>query len=203
MTLYYMPGACSLAPHIALQEAGLKFATLRVDGKSKTTADGQDFLRVSDKGYVPALRLEDGSVLTECIAILQYVGDQSANSKLSAPTGGVSRYRVAEWLGYISTELHKGFAPLFTPAAADAEKQRALEGLDKKFAWTQNAMGERQFLVGDAFTVADAYLFTVLVWTAFVGIDLGRWPTLKKYHTAIGARPGVIAAMTTEGLIKP
>ena len=202
MTLYYMPGACSLAPHIALQEAGLTFDTLRVDGKSKTTADGQDYLRVTDKGYVPALRLPDGSVLTECIAVLQYIGDHSANAQLSAPDGGASRYRVSEWLAYISTELHKAYGPMFNPAASDAEKQRALDALAKKFSWVQDALGDRKFIVGETFTVADAYLFTVLGWTKFIGLHLDKWPTLQRYHAAIGARPKVTAALKTEGLIK-
>ena len=202
MTLYYMPGACSLAPHIALQESGLTFDPLRVDGKSKTTADGQDYLRVSSKGYVPALRLPDGSILTECVAILQYVGDHSADGKLAAPSGASSRYRVLEWLSYISTELHKAYGPMFTPVATDAEKQRALDALGKKFTWLQNELGKRQFLVGDTFTVADAYLFTVLGWTGFIGVDLGKWPGLKSYHSRIAARPHVTTAMKTEGLIQ-
>ncbi|HPF25065.1 MAG TPA: glutathione transferase GstA [Steroidobacteraceae bacterium] len=202
LTLYYMPGACSLAPHIALRESGLPFDTLRVDGKSKTTADGQDYLRVSSKGYVPALRLVDGSVLTECVAILLYVGDHSPDGKLAARTGMSSRYRVLEWLAYIGTEVHKAYGPMFTPTATDAEKQRALDNLGKKFTWVQNELGDRPFLLGDAFTVADAHLFTTLNWTGFIGLDLGSWPGLKNYHARIGSRPQVIATLKTEGLIK-
>jgi glutathione S-transferase len=202
MKLYYMPGACSLASHIALREAGLDFEAVKVDGKTKKAANGEDYLQVTAKGYVPALRMNDGRVLTEGTAVLQYVADQKPSAQLSGAPGSHAHYAVLEWLGYIGTELHKGFGPLFTPTSSAEQKQAAKDAIAKKFSWVAGELGDRAYLVGDQFTVADAYLFTVLGWTNYVGIDLGGWPSLKAYHTRIAGRPAVLAALKAEGLVK-
>ena len=202
MKLYFFPGACSLAPHIALREAGLKFETEKVDLKAKKTASGGDYLAVNPKGYVPALTLDNGQTLTEAGAIVQYIADQAPAAKLAPAAGTMDRYRVHEWLGYINSEVHKGFGPFFVPGTSDEAKATAKANLGKRFGFVQQALEGREFLVGDQFTVADAYLFTVLGWTRIVGIDLGEWPVLKAWHAKIAHRPAVQAAMRAEGLIK-
>lgn len=202
MKLYYSPGACSLASHIALKETGLPFEAIKVDGRAKKAANGEDYWQVTAKGYVPALRLDDGSVLTEGTAILPYIGDRAPASGLAPAAGTIERYRVHEWLGYINSEVHKGFGPFFTPGTSDEAKATAKTNLGKRFDFVQQALEGREFLVGNAFTVADAYLFTVLGWTRIVGIDLGGWPVLKEWHAKIAHRPAVQAAMRAEGLIK-
>jgi glutathione S-transferase len=193
MKLYFSPGACSLASHIVLHELGLPHAIVRVDTKTKKTADGGDYLQINPKGYVPALGLDDGSVLTEGPAILQYLADRKPEAKL-APASGTMQ----EWLGYINSEIHKSFSTFFIPGTMDAEKAAAGERLAKKFDWLQKTIGDGPYLMGDAFTVADAYLYTVLNWTGFVGIDLGRWPGLKAYHARIAERPSVQKAQAAE-----
>ena len=202
MKLYYSPGACSLASHIALKEAGLSFEAIKVDGRAKKAANGEDYWQVTAKGYVPALRLDDGSVLTEGTAILPYIGDRAPASGLAPAAGTMDRYRVHEWLGYINSEVHKGFGPFFVPGTSDEAKATAKANLGKRFGFVQQALEGREFLVGDQFTVADAYLFTVLGWSRIVGIDLGDWPVLKAWHAKIAQRPAVQAAMRAEGLIK-
>jgi glutathione S-transferase len=202
MKLYYSPGACSLASHIALREAGVSFEAIKVDGRAKKAANGEDYWQVTPKGYVPALRMANGEVLTEGTAIMQYVADQAPALQLSGAAGSPARYKVLEWMGYISTELHKGFGPFFTPGVTDEAKQAAKDALGKKFNWVQGDLGNKTYLLGDAFTIADSYLFTVLGWTSFVGIDLGQWPGLKAYHGRIAARPHVQAALKAEGLMK-
>jgi glutathione S-transferase len=202
MKLYYSPGACSLASHIALQEAGLPFEAVKVDGRAKKAANGEDYWQVTAKGYVPALRLDDGQVLTEGTAILPYIADRNPDSGLAPAAGTLERYRMHEWLGYINSEVHKGFGPFFTPGVSDEAKAAAKAALGKRFAFVQQALEGREFLVGDRFTVADAYLFTVLGWTRIVGIDLAEWPVLKAWHGKIAHRPAVQAAMRAEGLIK-
>jgi glutathione S-transferase len=202
MKLYYMPGACSLASHIALREAGMNFDTVRVDGKTKKTANGDDYLQVTAKGYVPALLMDNGEVLTEGTAIMQYIADQKPAANLNAPVGSPARYRVAEWMGYINSEIHKGYGPLFNPAATPDQKQAAIEALGKKFTWIQGELGDKPYLLGEQFTIADGYLFTVLGWTSFIGVDLGKWPGLKAYHGRVAARPQVFAALKAEGLVK-
>lgn len=198
MKLYFSPGACSLASHIVLHELGLPHAIVRVDTKTKKTADGGDYLQINPKGYVPALGLDDGSVLTEGPAILQYLADRNPDAKLAPANGTMPRYRLQEWLGYINSEIHKSFSTFFIPGTVDAEKAAAGERLAKKFGWLQGAIGDGPYLMGDSFTVADAYLYTVLNWTGFVGIDLGQWPGLKAYHARIGERPSVQKAQAAE-----
>jgi glutathione S-transferase len=202
MKLYYSPGACSLASHIALREAGLPFEAVKVEGRGQKTAGGEDYSKVTAKGYVPALRLDDGSVLTEGTAILPYVADQNPGSSLAPTAGSMARYRLHEWLGYINSELHAKFGPFFIPGTTDEQKAAAKTNLGRRFDFAQAELGNKPFLMGDTFTVADAYLFTVLGWCAFVGIDLGQWPGLKAYHGRIAGRPAVQAALRAEGLIK-
>ena len=202
MKLYYSPGACSLASHIALREAGLSFEAVKVEGRGPKMAGGEDYSKVTAKGYVPALRLDDGSVLTEGTAILPFVGDQNPASGLTPAAGSMARYRLHEWLGFINSELHAKFGPFFIPGTTDEQKASAKTNLGRRFDFAQSELGNKQFLMGDTFTVADAYLFTVLGWCSFVGIDLGQWPGLKAYHGRIAGRPAVQAALKAEGLIK-
>ena len=202
MKLYYSPGACSLASHIALREAGIDFEAVKVEGRAQKTAGGEDYAKVTPKGYVPALRLDDGAVLTEGTAILPFIGDQKPASGLAPAAGTMARYRLHEWLGYINSEVHKNFSPFFAPGTTDDQKAAAKTTLGRRFEFVQTELGDKPFLLGDTFTVADAYLFTVLGWCAFVGIDLGQWPGLKAYHGRIASRPAVQTALRAEGLLK-
>lgn len=201
MKLYLLPFACSLACHIALREAGIDFEPVKVDVRSKKTADGGDFLQINSKGYVPTLQLDNGETFTEAGAILQYIADLKPQSGLAPAAGTVERYRLTEWLSFISTEIHKNFSPLFAPHATEPHKQFAKDMLAKRFDWLQNALAGRDYLLGNQFTVADAYLFTVLGWASVVGVDLSPWPALQKYHAAIAARPAVAAALQAEGAL--
>jgi glutathione S-transferase len=200
MKLYFSPGACSLASHIALREAGIEFELVKVEGQGKKTAGGEDYLDVTAKGYVPALRLENGAVLTEGTAILPYIADLKPASGLAPAAGTLDRYRLHEWLGYINSEVHKNFSPFFTPGASDQQKEAAKAMLDKRLTYIQNILTGQGFLLGDQFTVADAYLYTVLSWCRYVKIDLGTWPVLKDYHDRIAARAAVVDARKAEGL---
>ncbi len=202
MQLYFSPGACSLASHIALLEAGVPFEAIKVDGRSKKAVNGEDYWQVTAKGYVPALRLDDGQVLTEGAAILPFVADRNPGAGLAPAAGTFERYRLHEWLGYINSEVHKGFGVFFTPGATDEAKTAGKANLAKKFVFLEQHLQGKDYLLGSAFTVADAYLFTVLGWSRIVGIDLGEWPLLKAYHARILPRPAVQAAMKAEGLIK-
>ncbi len=202
MQLYFSPGACSLASHIALREAGLPFDLKRTDVKTKKLEDGSDYFAVNSKGAVPALRLDDGQVLTEGPAILQYIADQKPESRLAPKSGTLERYRLLEWLNFITSEIHKGFSPLFNPTVDVKVKEYTTQNLEKKFDWLNTQLAGKKFLTGDNFTIADAYLFVVVNWTNFVGIDLARWPALKEFQARVAARPQVQEAMTTEGLIK-
>ena len=201
MKLYYTPGACSLASHISLREAGIDFEGVQVDLRSKKTADGKDFTTINSKGYVPALQLDDGELLTENIAILQYIGDQKPDRKLAPPAGSRERYRLVEWLAFISTELHKGFSPFFNPATPDAYKGIARDRLVLRLDWLEKQLGSKQYLMGDQFTGADAYLFTILSWSGAAGLDLARWSGLKQYFDRVAARPAVEQARQAEGLV--
>jgi glutathione S-transferase len=200
MKLYYSPGACSLSPHIVLLEAGLPFTLEKVNLKSKKTDDGGDYLKVNSKGSVPALQLDDGNVLTEGPAIVQYLADLKPDSALAPRPGSIERYRLMEILNYVSSEVHKGFGPLFNPAITPEWKSAVLEGLAKKFDWLSSFLGGKNYLMGSAFTVADAYLHTVLRWSPKVGIDLAKWPVLVAYQTRVAQRPKVQEAVKAEGL---
>ena len=200
MKLYYLPGACSLASRIALLEAGCKFDSAVVDRKNRTTSDGLKLEQVNSKGYVPALRLDDGQILTENVAVLLYIADRNPGAHLAPPADAFERYRMIEWLAFINSEIHKGYSPLFNPAVSEEAKQHTRNALAKRLDWVNEALGARNFLLGESFTVADAYLFTVLRWSGRVGIDLARWPNLERYYAAIGARAPVVAALRAEGL---
>jgi len=202
MKLYYFTGACSLASNIALREAGLKFELVKVDRRTRKAADGLDFSEVNPKGYVPALSLDNGEVLTENVAVLQYVADRNPAAKLAPPAGTMERYRLVEWLAFINSEIHKSFTPLFRDDAAEDVKQYARKVLASRLDYLNRTIGNRPFLMGEQFTVADAYLFTVLGWARHLNIDLGQWPQLARYVERVGARPQVIEALKSEGLVK-
>lgn len=197
MKLYYFPGACSLAVNIALREAGIDFELVRVDLATQMAGDGSKYRSVNPKGYVPALRLDDGRVLTENVAILQYVADLKPQSHLAPPAGTFERYRLMEWLSFINSELHKGFSPLFADHAPEALRTFVLDRLFKRFDYLQSVL-QSPFVLNGQFTVADAYLFTVLGWAAEVGVRLERWPALTRYQQHIGERPWVAAARESE-----
>ena len=201
MKLYYSPGACSLSPHIVLLEAGLDFTAEKVDLKSKKTESGADYTTVNSKGAVPALIMEDGKLLTEGAAIVQYVADRKPQSGLAPASGTLERYRLMELLNYIASEMHKGYSPLFNPAITPEAKAAAIAALDKKFTFLTAQLGDKPYLLGDTFTVADAYLFTVLSWSARVGVDLGKWPALAAYVARVKSRPKVQEALKAEGLL--
>jgi glutathione S-transferase len=200
MKLYYTTGACSLSPHIVLCELGLPHDLLKVELSTHLTADGQDYTAINAKGYVPALQLDDGQLLTEGPAIVQYLADLKPAAGLLPPAGTLERARVQEWLTFIGTELHKNFSPLFKPGASADWKAAALANIERRFGFIENALAGRDYLTGGAFCVADAYLFTVVNWTRFVKIDLAPWPRLAAFHQRVLARPAVQAAMGSEGL---
>ena len=201
MKLYYFAGACSLASNISLREAGLPFQLVKVDRRTRK-ADGVDFNEVNPKGYVPALALDNGEVLTENIAVLQYIADRNPAAKLAPPAGTMERYRLMEWLAFISTEIHKSFSPLFREELHAEVKQHARKNLAGRLDYLNRAIGGRPFLMGEQFTVADAYLFTVFGWGRHLNIDQAQWPQLQRHAERVGARPHVIEALKSEGLLK-
>jgi glutathione S-transferase len=199
MKLYYSPGACSLSPHIVLCETEQHADLVRVDLKAHKTADGRDYHAVNAKGYVPALELDDGQVLTEGPAIVQYLADKAPATKLAPPAGTLERYRVQEWLNFIGTEIHKSFSPLFNPANPDAMKQAASDKLTTRFTWLEKQLASGGHLIG-AFSVADAYLYTVLRWTVPLKMDMEPYPNIRAYMDRVSARPKVRKALQEEGL---
>jgi glutathione S-transferase len=201
MKLYFSPGACSLSPHIILREAGAKFELEQVDNREKRTRSGQDYWAINPKGQVPVLELDSGERLTEGPIIVQYIADQKPGSGLAPPAGTMERYRVQEWLNFTTSELHKTFGPIFRPTTPDAYKTISKENLGKRFDWLDKQLAGRQYLMGDKFTIADAYLFVVLRWAARIEMDLSKWPNLKAYVDRVAARPKVQEAMKAEGLI--
>ena len=201
MKLYYAPGTCSLAPHIALREAGLEFGLEKVDLGTRKTEGGADFTAVNANGYVPALDLDGGEVLTEGPAIVQYIADRKPAANLAPANGTLARARLQEQLNFISTELHKSFSPLFKSDSTEAEKDKARAKVRSRFDHVERLLSDRRaYLAGDAFSVADAYLFTVARWTKPTGIGLDNWPHLKDYVARVAARPAVQAALKAEGL---
>jgi glutathione S-transferase len=202
VTLYFSPGACSLSPHIVLREAGLPFELEQVNLQAKKLKSGGDFLAINPKGQVPALKLDSGEILTEGPAIVQYVADQKPESGLAPKAGTIPRYHVQEWLNFITSELHKSFTPLFRPNTPEEYAKISKENLANRFSFLDKELGKRQYLMGDKFTVPDAYAFTVVGWSKHKDIDLSRWPNLKGYMDRVGARPKVQEAMKAEGLIK-
>jgi glutathione S-transferase len=198
MKLYFSPGACSLSPHITLRESGLEFDLERVDLKTKKTVTGEDYLSINPKGSVPALLMNNNEILTEGPAIVQYIADLAPNAKLAPAASTYERYRLQEWLNFISTEIHKGFSPLFKGGSEEA-KNTAIENLKKKFDLVEKHLSKStHFILGDQFTVADAYLYTVLRWTNHFKIDLKDWPYIETYMATINAREGVQAALKAE-----
>lgn len=202
MKLYYSPGACSLSPHIVLREAGLPVELVKVDLAAKTLPDGSDYLRINPNGYVPALELPNGEVLTEGPAIVQYIADQNSDSRLAPKSGTVERYRLQEWLNFISTEIHKGFSPLFRKDITAEWRAAVVDTLTKRIEVVANHLQGKQFLLGDGFTVADAYLFVVINWSRGVKLDLTKWPALLDFQKRVAARPKVQEALKAEGLVK-
>jgi len=201
MKLYYFPAACSLAPHIALREAGLPFTLVKFDTKSGALDAGGRLDDVNEKGLVPVIELDDGERLTEVSAVLQYIADRKPESGLAPPAGTMARYRLMEWLNFIATEVHKAYWPIFHDGA-DVEKEAGRTRIGRSYDFVQRRLGDREFLLGDQFTVADAYLLVTLNWTKPAGIDIERWPKLKAYRLRMRERPAVIAALDAEGLLK-
>ncbi len=200
MKLYCAPGACSLAPHIVLRELELPFELVRVDLATRKTADGADYLAVNPHGYVPALTLDDGGVLTEAAVILQYLADRKPEAALLAAPGTLTRYHQLETLNFIATEMHKALGGLFNPALPAAARELVLATLGRRCDHLAARLKTVPFVCGDRFTVADAYLFTVLGWAPILKVDLGPWPALGEFCARIGARPAVQAALRAEGL---
>lgn len=201
MKLYYSPGACSLSPHIVLREVGETFDLDKVNLGTKLTESGEDYRQVNPKGYVPALRLDGGEVLTEGPAIVQYLADSKGRTDLAPTAGSLERVRVQEYLNFIGTELHKSFSPLFQKDASEEMKQAAAAKVSGRLDMANAMLDGKQHLMGDGFTVADAYLFTVANWTRPTGIGLDRWPNIAAFVQRVGARPAVQAALKAEGLI--
>jgi glutathione S-transferase len=202
MKLYYMPGACSLSPHIVALEAGLPVQLIRVDGKTKRTENGDDFLQINPKGYVPTLQLDGGEVLTEGQAIVQYLADQRPESGLAPANGTLPRYHLQELLSYISTELHKTYSPLFNPTTPAEVRQERKDYLRKRYATLDAVLVKQDWLLGEQFTAADAYLFTVTNWAKHVDLDLTGFKGVTAFQQRVAARPKVQAALAAEGLLK-
>lgn len=202
MKLYYTPGTCSLAPHIVLREAGLDASFEKVDLGTKKTESGEDFTAINDKGYVPTLQLDDGHRLTEVAAILQYLVALAPQRKLAPQVASRRWYQMLEWLTFISSELHKSFSPLFRPEVPEEVKQMQRQLLSRRLEHVATALGDEAYVLGDTYSVADAYLFTVLSWAQWVQFDLSRWPVLEEYRVRIAARPAVQAALRAEGLLQ-
>lgn len=202
MKLYFSPGACSLSPHIVLREAGLNFDLEQVNLQTKKTKAGADFLPVNAKGQVPVLQLDNGEILTEGPAIVQYIADQKPESGLAPANGTMARYHTQEWLNFVTSDLHKVFAPLFRPTTPDEYVKITKENLANKFAYLDKHLAGKQYLTGDKFTVADAYCFVIVGWSKYKNIDLAPYPNLRAYMDRIAARPKVQEAMKAEGLVK-
>ena len=202
MKLFYSPGACSLSPHIALLEAGIPFTLSKVDLKTKKLESGDDFNGVNGKGYVPVLQLDNGQVLTEGPAIVQYIADQKPTAGLAPAAGTTERYKLQEWLNFISSEIHKPMGSMFNPAQTPEWKEAVKATLSKRLDWLSKQLEGKQYLMGETFSVADGYLFTILGWAKIVSFDLGRWPVIQQYIVRVGQRPKVLEAMKAEGLVK-
>ena len=202
MKLYFSPGACSLAPHIVLNESGLPFTLVKADLKAHKLEDGSDYYQTTSKGQVPLLEFDNGERLSEGPAITQYIADQVPAKKLAPANGTMERYRVQEWLNFVTSELHKGIGGLFNPAMPDDGKAVIRARATSKLQWVDERLEGKQYLVGDAFTIADAYLFTVTNWTGHTGIDISGMKNLSAFQARMAARPAVQAALKAEGLIK-
>jgi len=202
MKLYYSPGACSLSPHIVLRESGLAFEPVLASTKTHKLQDGTDYYGINPKGYVPLLELDGGERLSEGPVIVQYIADQVPDKKLAPPAGTMARYRLQEWLNFITSELHKGFSPLFNPAVPEDARPVFRKKLVERFTWVDAQLAGKAYLMGDEFSVADAYLFTVASWAPHVGVDITGLANLSAFSARMFARPAVQAAMKAEGLLK-
>jgi len=202
MKLYYASGACSQSPHIALREAGLAFTPIKVDLKAHQVEGGGDFYAINPKGYVPVLELDDGTTLTEGPAIVQYIADQAPATQLAPPNGTIARYKLQEWLNFITTELHKQYSPLFDSSSTEEVKTKQRDKIAKRYEYVAQQLADRDYLTGSTFTVADAYLFTVTNWARSTGVELTRWPALQAFMKRVAARPHVQATLKAEGLVK-
>ena len=201
MTLYFSPGACSLAPHIVLSESGIAFDTVKVDLHTHKLANGTDYYTINPKGYVPLLELDNGERLSEVAVILQYIADRKPGT-LAPAYGTFERYRVMEWLNFIATEVHKQYGPLWYPDTPEATKEKQRATLAKRFDFIVMTLAKQPYLTGESFTIADAYLFTVVNWSGMLKFDLSRWPALQQFQKRVAERPQVHAALKAEGLVK-
>lgn len=202
MKLYYSPGACSLSPHIVAHELGQELKYEKVDTKTKRTASDRDYWQINPKGSVPALELDNGEVLTEGPAIVQYLADQKGNTALAPANGTLARARLQEMLNYITSEIHKSYSPLFSDATPEITREERKAYLNKRYGLVEKILAKQPYLLGDHFTVADAYLFTVTRWADFLKLDLSAFPHLQAFQKRVAARPAVDAALRAEGLIK-
>jgi glutathione S-transferase len=202
MKLYYSPGACSLSPHIVSRELGIALELKKVNTKDKTVEGGGDYRQVNPRGYVPALELDNGEILTEGPAIVQYLADRKPQAGLAPQHGSFERYRLQEWLNFLTSEIHKTFSPLFKPNTPEEYKKITKDNLAGRFDWLDKQLAGKEYLMGSQFTVADAYLFVLLGWTGPTQVDLARWPSLAAFHKRVGARPKVREALEAEGLLK-
>lgn len=202
MKLYYAPGVCSLSPHIVARELGIPVELKKVNNREKTIEGGGDYWKVNGRGYVPALELDSGEILTEGPAIVQYLADQKPEAGLAPKWGTFERYRLQEWLNFLTSEIHKGFSPLFKPNTPEEYKRIAKENIAARYDWLDKQLAGKDYLMGKTFTVADAYAFVLIGWSKFQGIDLARWPNIAAYHQRVGARPKVQEALQAEGLLK-
>jgi glutathione S-transferase len=202
MKLYYAPGACSLSPHIVARELGIPVELKKVNTKDKTIEGGGDYWKVNGRGYVPALELDNGEILTEGPAIVQYLADQKPDAGLAPKWGTFERYRLQEWLNFLTSEVHKQFSPLFKPNTPEDYKKIVKENIAMRFDWLDKQLAGKEYLIGKQFTVADAYAFVLIGWSKFQGIDLARWPNIAAYHKRVGARAKVQEALQAEGLLK-
>lgn len=201
MKLFYAPGACSLSPHIVLNELDLPYTVEKVDLKNHTTASGADFYTINAKGYVPALQLDNGEVLTEGPAIVQYLADQKPQVDLLPPAGSLERARVQEWLNFIGTELHKTLGALFNPSISAEAKAKTIDTFGKRLGIVDKALQGKDYLTGKNFSVADAYLFTIVNWTPKLNIDISPWPTVAEFQKRVASRPAVQKTLKAEGLV--
>lgn len=202
MKLYYSPGACSLSPHIALHEAGLAFEPVLASTKTHKLQDGTDYYGINPLGYVPMLELDDGTRLREGPAIVQYIADLAPTKNLAPAAGTLQRYRLQEWLTFIGTEMHKGYSPLFNPNMPEEAKAIFKGKLKSRYEWLDGQLADKPYLMGNQFSVADGYLFTVTNWAKPTGVDIAGFANLQAWHARVAARPAVQDAMKAEGLLK-
>jgi glutathione S-transferase len=201
MKLYYTPGACSQAPHIAIHELGLPYDAVKVDLGTHKLEDGTDYRTINPKGYVPTLELDDGTRITEANVILQYLAEQKPG-RLAPAFGTKERWKLMEWLAFIASEVHKGFGPLWNPQTPAEVRERTVTALGNRFGYLAQTLEKQPFLMGNEFTIADAYLFVVLNWSDYHKVDLSPWPALQQFRARVAARPGVQATLRAEGLAK-